>query len=107
MTTSATYPISMLQDLIGVTIVRLGIGGYIPATEYVTLHNPMSAEEFAHLSYATDMMPYHFQGSKEALNIAHAPQLIADNDFGSRRHFNDVIGMFHAHFQTEEPILFK
>ena len=104
---NVTYPIRALEALRSKVIEELGIGGFIRADQYTRVSNPMSARQFARITYATDLMPHIFDDPSQAANIENVAAVIARNRFELKPHFNEIVSRFRADFGFEEPVWFK
>jgi len=102
-----SYPIDALEELRGAAIIKLGIGGYITADQIALAFNPMSAEDFAKITYATDLMPHIFNDPEQALNIENVAAVIDQNQFETKPCFPDLIDLFRSKFDQCEVVQFR
>ena len=87
--------------------MKLGIGGRISTVEILRHFNPMTAEKFAEVAYAADLMPSIFDDQEAAKNAANIAGVIRQNNFVSKPHFGHLIDMFLARFESYGPITFE
>jgi hypothetical protein len=86
-----------LSDAVGETIVKLGIGGYVPSSKFKLVFSEIDATTFAKIMYATDQMLIDFEGA-EATNETNIPLMIGKYNFEEKKHFSQVMGIFQKHF---------
>jgi len=95
-----------LECLRGDMIVKLGIGGYIPADDILLHFNPITAEQFAKIIYATDLMPYIFEDPAEANNVENIEAVINQINFELKPHFKQLVDMFKSRFGNQAQFTF-
>jgi len=83
------------------TISRLGIGGYIPASEFASVYEGIDATLFAKIMYATEQMSYELS-TEEAVDPTLIQATIEMHDFTTMPHFALVKQIFISHFGQED-----
>ncbi len=103
----STYPLDTLAQLNSTAIIELGIGGYIAAEQIARVFNPMSAEEFARITYATDLMSHILDDPAQAVNVENVAAVIEQNQFDNKPHFNELVELFRAKFNRRDQVQFR
>lgn len=79
------------------TIVILGIGGYVKASEFLPIFKEIDAVTFAKIMFATEQMLFDFEGA-ECVNPANIPLMIKKYDFEEERLFSRIVEIFQKYF---------
>ncbi len=96
-----------LDNLFNEAISKLGIGGYVSTNDILSLYNPLTAENFAKIAYATDKMPSIYDNSSEAVNAENIEIVIRQNQFEYKPHFGHLVKMFVSRFDNQKIVTFK
>lgn len=96
-----------LDDLFSYAIVEMGIGGYVPTGQILEHYNPITAETFAKIAYATDAMPSIYGCTREAVSAENIEQVIQSNQFENKPHFSHLVDLFTSRFGSRQEVTFK
>ncbi len=96
-----------LEDLFGYAIVEMGIGGYVSTGQILEHYNPISAETFAKIAYATDAMPSIYGCTLEAVDAGNIEPVIQNNQFENKPHFTHLVDLFISRFGSRQEVTFK
>ena len=106
-TRTRRHPVTLLEGLRIEALRLYGIGGHIPAAEFAPLFNPVSAEDFARILYATDVMTATAGTPVAALSADCIGATIAANRFELKPHFRSLVAMFVEKLETHGPFIFE
>jgi hypothetical protein len=91
-----------LDELFRFAIVEMGIGGYIPTDHILEYYNPLTAEKFAEIAYATDAMPSIYGITLEAVSARNIKLVIQNNQFENEPFFRQLVELFVSRFGQNE-----
>ena len=91
-----------LDELFSFAIVEMGIGGYIPTTDILEYYNPLTAEIFKEIAYATDAMPSIYGITLEAVSARNIKLVIQSNQFKNKPFFRQLVDLFVSRFGQNE-----
>lgn len=100
------YHVDTLQVALSDAVAHLGIGGHLRAEPIARSFNPMSAEEFAHIAYATDELDVCDKQHSEATYLDQIRQAVLLKRFVYKACFGDLVALFKNRFDLYDKVRF-
>ncbi|MBL1437125.1 MAG: hypothetical protein COB08_013125 [Rhodobacteraceae bacterium] len=88
-------------------IVELGIGGHVPTLDILRYFNPLTAEKFAEIAYASDLMSSMYDDPVVAMDAKNIHGVIGQNKFHLEPYFPHLVEMFTAKFAGNANVWFE